>query len=278
MAKEKIIEIKNLYFSYDNEQLVINNLSLDIYRNEWVCILGHNGSGKSTLSKLIIGLLEPLQGSIIFDGIKLSEETVYDIRRVVSIVFQNPDNQFVGTTVIDDIAFGLENQQMPREEMLERIHETIKKVRMEEYLYHEPHLLSGGQKQRVAIAGALALNSKVLIFDESTSMLDPQGREDVVSIIRELSREGDKTILSITHDLNEALLADRLVLMKEGQVMATGTPEELMKDEALMKACGLDVPMTVKLSQRLKDLQLLNDLYVKQEDLVNALWELNSNV
>ncbi|HEY8436945.1 MAG TPA: energy-coupling factor transporter ATPase [Haloplasmataceae bacterium] len=278
MAKEKIIEIKNLYFSYDNEQLVINNLSLDIYRNEWVCILGHNGSGKSTLSKLIIGLLEPLQGSIIVDGIKLSEETVYDIRRVVSIVFQNPDNQFVGTTVIDDIAFGLENQQMPREEMLERIHETIKKVRMEEYLYHEPHLLSGGQKQRVAIAGALALNSKVLIFDESTSMLDPQGREDVVSIIRELSREGDKTILSITHDLNEALLADRLVLMKEGQVMATGTPEELMKDEALMKACGLDVPMTVKLSQRLKDLQLLNDLYVKQEDLVNALWELNSNV
>lgn len=278
MAKEKIIEIKNLYFSYDNEQLVINNLSLDIYRNEWVCILGHNGSGKSTLSKLIIGLLEPLQGSIIVDGIKLSEETVYDIRRVVSIVFQNPDNQFVGTTVIDDIAFGLENQQMPREEMLERIHETIKKVRMEEYLYHEPHLLSGGQKQRVAIAGALALNSKVLIFDESTSMLDPQGREDVVSIIRELSREGDKTILSITHDLNEALLADRLVLMKEGQVMATGTPEELMKDEALMKACGLDVPMTVKLSQRLKDLQLLNDLYVKQEDLVNALWELNSIV
>ena len=276
MAKEKIIEIKNLYFSYDNENLVINDLSLDIYENEWVCILGHNGSGKSTLSKLIIGLLEPLKGSIIVDNKELTEDTVYDIRRVVSIVFQNPDNQFVGTTVIDDIAFGLENQQIPRDEMLRRIDDVIKRVRMEKYLHQEPHLLSGGQKQRVAIAGALALNSKVIIFDESTSMLDPEGREDVVSIIRQLSGEGNKTIISITHDLNEALLADRLVLMREGQVVKTGKPDELMKDEALMKECRLDVPLTVKVSQALNQQHLLNDLYVKQEDLVNALWEFNS--
>lgn len=273
--KEKIIEVKDLYFSYDNKTLVINKLSLDIFQDEWVCILGHNGSGKSTLSKLIIGLLAPLKGTVQVNEKILSEETVYDIRRDVSIVFQNPDNQFVGTTVMDDIAFGMENQQIDRNEMKRRIDRFIKKVRMEDYLLQEPHMLSGGQKQRVAIAGALALDSKVLIFDESTSMLDPQGRDDIVTLIKELKNDGNKTIISITHDLSEAVLADRVVIMKEGKVMATGTPEDILKQEELMLECGLDVPMTVKLSQQLMNEKILDKLYVNQEELVNALWQYN---
>lgn len=277
MDRDKIIEIKDLYFSYDQKELAINKLSLDIYKNEWVCILGHNGSGKSTLSKLMIGLLVPLKGKIIVSGMELSEETVYDIRRQISIVFQNPDNQFVGSTVVDDIAFGMENQQIDREEMVRRIDYVIKKVRMEAYMNQEPHLLSGGQKQRVAIAGALAMESKILIFDESTSMLDPQGRDDIVNLIKELKQESDKTIISITHDLNEAMLADRIVVMKDGQVVTTGTPSEILVQEALLAECGLDVPMTVKLSKKLMEHDLIHELYVSQEDLVNALCQYNSN-
>ncbi|NLC95560.1 MAG: energy-coupling factor transporter ATPase [Bacilli bacterium] len=268
-----IIEITDLYFSYDNKNLAINNLNLIIYEKEWVAILGHNGSGKSTLAKLLIGLLEPLRGTIKVNDKILSQETVYDIRRETGIVFQNPDNQFVGSTVADDIAFGMENQQISREEMKKRIDKYIKKVRMEAYLQHEPHLLSGGQKQRVAIAGALAMDTKVLVFDEATSMLDPQGREDINTLIQELKNDGDKTIISITHDIKEAMLADRVVVMKEGTVVATGKPTEILKDETLMKDCGLDVPLTVKLSQELKKYNIINDIYVNQEDLVKSLWE-----
>lgn len=271
-----VIKIEDLYYSYDNKNLAINNLSLEIYEKEWVCILGHNGSGKSTLSKLIIGLLVPLKGSIDVNDKILSEETVYDIRKEVGIVFQNPDNQFVGTTVLDDIVFGMENQQIEREEMKRRVEIFINKVKMNDFLLSEPHMLSGGQKQRVAIAGALALNSQILIFDESTSMLDPQGRENITSLIKELKTDGDKTIISITHDINEAMLADRVILMKEGKVVSSGKPDEILQDEPLLKDCGLDVPFTVKLSQKLKAYNLLDKLYVKQEDLVNSLWVLNS--
>lgn len=278
MKQESIVKVENLYYSYDNKTLAINKLSLDIYEHEWVCILGHNGSGKSTLSKLIIGLLVPLKGSITVKDKVLSEETVYDIRKDVGIVFQNPDNQFVGTTVIDDMAFGMENQQISREEMKKRIATYTKKVNMEDFLLSEPHMLSGGQKQRVAIAGALALDSKILIFDESTSMLDPKGRDDIVSLIKELKTDGDKTIVSITHDLSEAILADRIIVMKNGSVVTQGLPEEILQDEALMKDCGLDVPMTVKLSKQLLKDKFVDDLYVKQEDLVNALWEYNSKM
>lgn len=273
---KSVIKVENLYYSYDNKTLAVNKLSLDIYEHEWVCILGHNGSGKSTLSKLIIGLLVPLKGNITVKDKILSEDTVYDIRRDVGIVFQNPDNQFVGTTVIDDIAFGMENQQIDREEMKRRIVSYTKKVKMEEYLQSEPHMLSGGQKQRVAIAGALALDSSILIFDESTSMLDPQGREDIVSLIKELKTDGDKTIISITHDLSEAMLADRVIVMKNGTVVTQGKPEAILQDEELMVDCGLDVPMTVKLSKMLLKQNLVNQIYVKQEDLVNSLWEYNS--
>jgi energy-coupling factor transport system ATP-binding protein len=275
IMNESIIEIKDLYYSYDNKTLAINKLSLNIYKNEWVCILGHNGSGKSTLSKLMIGLLAPLKGEIKVNGKILSEETVYDIRQDVSIVFQNPDNQFVGTTVVDDIAFGLENKQVIREEMIEKIDFVLHKVKMEKFKLQEPHLLSGGQKQRVAIAGALALDSKVVIFDESTSMLDPQGRDDIVSLIKELKSEGEKTIISITHDLNEAMLADRIIVMKNGKVVDSGRPEDILKKETLLIDCGLDTPMTVKLSQILLEENVIDQIYVKQEDLVNAICQLN---
>ncbi|QVK18076.1 energy-coupling factor transporter ATPase [Mycoplasmatota bacterium] len=270
-----IIKVNDLYFSYDNKNLAINKLSLEIYEREWVCILGHNGSGKSTLSKLIIGLLVPLKGTVEVNDKVLSEDTVYDIRRDIGIVFQNPDNQFVGSTVLDDIAFGMENQQISRKEMKNRIDKFIKKVKMQDFLSSEPHMLSGGQKQRVAIAGALALDSKVLFLDESTSMLDPQGRDDIVSLIKELKTDGEKTIVSITHDINEAMLADRIIVMKNGQVVASGLPEDILQDEALMKDCGLDIPMTVKLSNKLKDYDIFDKLYVKEEDLVNSLWEYN---
>ena len=271
----KVIEIKDLYYSYDNKTLAINKLSVDIFEKEWVCILGHNGSGKSTLAKLIIGLLAPLKGSVVVNNKELSIETVYDIRKEVGIVFQNPDNQFVGSTVIDDIAFGMENQQIPREEMNRRINHIIKKVKMEDYLDQEPHMLSGGQKQRVAIAGALALDSKILIFDESASMLDPQGRDDIVSLTRALKTDGDKTIISITHDLNEAILADRIVVMKQGKVAREGRPVEVLQDEALLEDCGLDVPTIVKIAKHLKDANIIDEIYVNQEELVNALCQYN---
>ncbi len=270
-----IIKIEDLYYSYDNKTLAVNKLSTEIYEKEWVCILGHNGSGKSTLSKLIIGLLAPLKGIVEVNGKVLNEENVYDIRKDVGIVFQNPDNQFVGTTVLDDVAFGMENQQIEREEMKIRINKFLHKVKMEQFLDSEPHMLSGGQKQRVAIAGALALDSKILIFDESTSMLDPQGREDIINLIKELKSDGDKTIISITHDLSEAILADRIIVMKNGRVVKTGLPIDILQEEELLVDCGLDVPMTVKLSQKLKDANIIDKLYVKQEDLVNSLWEYN---
>lgn len=271
-----VIKIEDLYYSYDNKTLAINKLSTEIYEKEWVCILGHNGSGKSTLSKLIIGLLAPLKGLVEVNGKVLNEENVYDIRKDVGIVFQNPDNQFVGTTVLDDIAFGMENQQIKREEMKKRIDKYTRKVKMEQFLDSEPHMLSGGQKQRVAIAGALALDSKILIFDESTSMLDPQGREDIVNLIKELKSDGDKTIISITHDLSEAILADRIIVMKNGRIVKAGLPVDILQEEELLKDCGLDVPMTVKLSQKLKDANIIDELYVKREDLVNSLWEYSS--
>ena len=268
-----IVKIRNLCFKYDKETVAIDDVSLDIYENEWICILGHNGSGKSTLSKLIIGLLAPLKGTVEVCGKVLSEETVYGIRKDVGIVFQNPDNQFVGSTVADDIAFGMENQQIPKEEMEKRIDKYINKVGMKEYLDKEPHSLSGGQKQKVAIAGALALDSRILIFDEATSMLDPQGKTDINLLIEKLKSDGEKTIISITHEISEALLADRVVVMKEGKIIAVGTPEEILTDEKLMSDSGLDVPNTVKLSQKLLAGNLIDKIYVNKEDLVNSLWE-----
>lgn len=244
------ISVEGLNFGYSQKQKVLNNISVDIEKGDWVAILGHNGSGKSTLAKALVGLIEPDQGRIIIEGIELNEETAYDVRQKIGIVFQNPDNQFVGVTVRDDIAFGLENLCVPREEMLKRIEFYADKVQMKDYLNKEPQELSGGQKQRVAIAGILAMQTDIIIFDESTSMLDPSAREELMAYIKKLHQEG-LTIIMITHDINEALLADKLLILKDGQVQAFDDSKVLMKNKDLFIDSYLELPVALDVAGEL---------------------------
>lgn len=262
------IEIKNVSFQYQSNTPVLQDINLTIKKGEWVTILGHNGSGKSTLSKLIIGLLKPKTGEIIVNGIPLNQDTVYDIRQKVGIVFQNPDNQFVGVTVRDDIAFGLENLQIPREDMIERIETYAKKVNVLEYLNKEPHALSGGQKQRVAIAGILAMHTDIIIFDEATSMLDPKGRNMVLETIKQLRNEG-KTIITITHTMKEALMSDRIVVLKDGKVLKEDAAQSILKDKITLEKSNLEMLLPLKV---LYDLEQINYQNKKIKDM---LWELS---
>lgn len=245
-----IIEIEGLSFSYVANQPVLQDVDLTIRKGEWVTILGHNGSGKSTLSKLIIGLLKAKTGTIKVDGMVLSEETVYDVRKKIGIVFQNPDNQFVGVTVEDDIAFGMENLCFEREDILRKIGVFADKVRMGDYLKKEPHNLSGGQKQRVAIAGILAMETDIIIFDEATSMLDPKGRDEILDYIREINRDG-VTVISITHDMKEAIHADRIVILKEGRILKEGTTRDILSDKATLNASNLELLLPLKLMHQM---------------------------
>ncbi len=261
-----MIELKNVNFAYTRRNKAVNDVSLHIRRGEYIAILGHNGSGKSTLVKLIVGLLKALSGEIIIDGIKLTEESIDLVRQRIGIVFQNPDNQFVGVTVKDDIAFGLENRQTPREKMLELIDEFSKKVRMEKFLDANPESLSGGEKQRVAIAGVLACDPDVIIFDEATAMLDPQGVREINEIIATLKHK--KTIIVITHNLEEALFADRIVVMNEGKIVAVGYPEQIFKDKDILLESSLDILESMKLIEEIEKSDL-NDKY-KIEDM---LWD-----
>ena len=265
-----IIEIKDLSFSYQDEVQALSNVNLSVKKGEWVSVLGHNGSGKSTLSKLIIGLLKADSGEIKVDGVILNEESVHDIRRKIGIVFQNPDNQFVGVTVEDDIAFGMENLNFDREDMLNKIEEYSKKVNMFEYLKKEPHNLSGGQKQRVAIAGILAMNTDIIIFDESTSMLDPKGRESIMEYIRDLNKEG-KTIITITHDMKEAVNSDRIVILKDGKVLAVGETNTILNDKETLNSSNLELLLPLKL------LYKLDEANIKNEKVKNILWQLSLN-
>jgi len=244
------IEIKDLSFSYTKKRQILKNIGINIEKGEWIAILGHNGSGKSTLAKTIVGLLEPGAGSITVDGIKLDQDTLQSVRRKIGIVFQNPDNQFVGVTVRDDIAFGMENLCVPKAEMLERIEYFATKVGMEKFLDKEPASLSGGQKQRVAIAGILAMQTEIMIFDEATSMLDPYARGDLMEHIKKLHNEG-LTIIMITHEIEEALLADRLVIMKDGAIFADGPKEELLKKPDLFQGLALELPFSLRLANQL---------------------------
>jgi len=263
-----VIDIKDLSFYYAEEEgYVLNDFSLTIKKGEWVTILGHNGSGKSTLSKLIIGLLKKQSGSIEVMG-KLLADNEYEIRDHIGIVFQNPDNQFVGSTVKDDIAFGLENKCLSREEMNERIDKYSKMVNMYDFLGKEPHNLSGGEKQRVAIAGVLAMDTDIIILDEATSMLDPKGKNEVIETIKQLS-DGEKTIITITHDLSEAVLSDRLIVLNKGDVVLDGTPLDVFKEEETILAAGLDTLPTMKILDELERLNLTN------EKLKEVLWELS---
>ena len=262
-----IIEISNLSFKYHKTN-VVDDLSLNIEAGEFICILGHNGSGKSTLAKLIVGLLKANQGTIYIDGVELTEETVDALRQKIGIVFQNPDNQFVGVTVKDDIAFGLENRQVEREKMLKLINDFSKLVSMDGFLEANPEDLSGGEKQRVAIAGVLASNPEVIIFDEATSMLDPKGVREVIQVIKDL--KGTKTIISITHNLTEALLASKVVVMNEGKIVLTGTPAEVFKERQILKDSKLDILESMKLLELIENSDIKN-----KEKIEEILWELS---
>ena len=239
----KSIIFNKVSYSYGQEGFAIKNLSLELEEGSYVALIGHNGSGKSTLAKLIIGLLPLQSGEIIVNGLKLEKANYQKIRSQVGIVFQNPDNQFIGSTVEDDIAFGLENRRVPHEDMRRIIDEYAFKVGMLEYLKKEPTNLSGGQKQRVAIAGILALKPKIIIFDEATSMLDPRGRNEISKIIKDLRKEmPEVTIISITHDVEEAYEADKVVLLSNGSLKAFDTPSAIFSNEKLVKECNLIKP------------------------------------
>lgn len=272
---QPVISIKNIHFNYQDQDTreALSDVSLDVYEGEWLAIIGHNGSGKSTLAKMMNGLLEASSGEIYIDGQLLTEDTVYEARRKVGMVFQNPDNQFVGTTVEDDIAFGLENIGMPRDEMIHKINTSLEMVRMTSFKEKEPARLSGGQKQRVAIAGMIALAPKVVILDEATSMLDPQGRFEVISTIQQLHKDKGITVISITHDLDEAAQADRVLLMEGGKVNRIGKPSEIFEMGTALVDKGLDVPFSEKLKAILKDkgMNVPNE-YLDEEGLVEWLW------
>ena len=245
------IEVRNLSFSYDQQVDVVKNVSFDVEKGTYTCIIGHNGSGKSTIAKLLIGLLARKEGLIKIDGEELTEETIDHVRSKIGIVFQNPDNQFIGATVRDDIAFGLENRQVDSSEMDEIIEFYASKVNMINYLDQEPIRLSGGQKQRVAIAGVLAMKPDILILDESTSMLDPKGKKEVNDLVQMIFKQEKMTIISITHDIEEALFCDHLMVMNDGEIQMDGKPEDILIQREQMIKMSLDVPFTVKLKEAL---------------------------
>jgi len=265
-----MIEIKNLKFAYE-EKKVFDGLDLTIQEGEFIAILGHNGSGKSTLSKLLVGLEVADEGEIWIDGICSSDDTIDELRKKVSIVFQNPDNQFVGATVADDIAFGLENRQVPREEMIVLVDKYMDYMGLIGLEDSAPHDLSGGQKQRTAIAGALAVGTDILILDEATSMLDPAGRADIMKLVQELASDEKRTIIMITHHLDEAVYADRLVVLNDGEIVRMGTPLEVFEHDEELEAVGLDVPFAVKASKELCRQSIINKICVTNEELVEVL-------
>ena len=273
---ESIIEIKDLSFRYqtDQEHYDVHNITFHVKRGEWLSIVGHNGSGKSTTVRLIDGLLEAESGEIWIDGDCLTSENVWEKRRKIGMVFQNPDNQFVGATVEDDVAFGLENQGIPLEEMKKRVSEALSLVGMAEFVKKEPARLSGGQKQRVAIAGVVALRPDILILDEATSMLDPEGRLELIKIVQKIRHDHQMTVISITHDLDEVAMSDRVLVMKKGKVESTSTPRELFSRSDLDQI-GLDQPFVNQLKESLRTSGLkLPEHYLTEEELEEALWEL----
>ncbi len=282
LVMPEILSLNNVTFSYTPEDQAsrnaVENVSFAVEEGEWIAIVGHNGSGKSTIAKLMNGLLFPQQGEVRILREPLSEDNLWESRSLMGMVFQNPDNQFVGATVQDDVAFALENNGVPFEDMVKRVHAALEQVKMSQFLDHEPHHLSGGQKQRVAIAGALALKPKLLILDEATSMLDPQGRAEVLQTVQTLRAETGLTVISITHDLEEAMLANRVLFMNDGKKFAEGTPAEIFALGDKLVEFGLDLPFALKLSKLLqKEGVPLMGQHMTEEELVNDLWTSNFN-
>lgn len=264
------IEFKNVSFKYYNSaNYVFEHLSFIVEDSSMLAILGHNGSGKSTIAKLIVGLLTPTSGSIFIDDIELNESSVDELRKKMGIIFQNPDNQFVGVTVKDDIAFGLENHLVERKEMIELIHKYATLVDMDEFLDFNPENLSGGQKQRVAIAGAMAMNTELLIFDESTSMLDPKGTKEINQMIYNLKNNFNKTIITITHNLEEAIYASHVIVLNDGKIVLSGTPSDVLKEKDILEASGLKLLDGIDVVLNLENKNLKN-----KKEIIDTLWEL----
>lgn len=275
---QPIIEFKHVSFRYGEESpWIVNDCSFAIYPGESVAIIGHNGSGKSTIAKLMNGLLFPQEGEIWVQGRKLSEETLWDIRKDVGMVFQNPDNQFVGATVQDDVAFGMENRGVERSIMEERISDSLNQVQMTDYLWTEPHRLSGGQKQRVAIAGVIAVLPKVMILDEATVMLDPIGRKQIMETIMQLQEQDDLALLTITHDLAEVTVTDRVIVLNQGTIWMTGKPREVLQDGQLLQQIGLDIPFVIALTEALEEEGVpIKTHPLTLNEMLEELWTLHS--
>ena len=273
---KSIIDVKNLSFRYKESQEYydVKGITFHVKRGEWLSIVGHNGSGKSTTVRLIDGLLEAESGEIVIDGQRLTEENVWNIRRQIGMVFQNPDNQFVGATVEDDVAFGLENQGLSRQEMKKRVEEALDLVGMLDFKKREPARLSGGQKQRVAIAGVVALRPAILILDEATSMLDPEGRRELIETVKGIRKDYDMTVISITHDLEEVAMSDRVLVMKKGEIESTSSPRDLFSRNDLDQI-GLDDPFANQLKNSLSQNGYdLPENYLTESELEDKLWEL----
>jgi len=270
------VEVSHLSFSYDGQNDVIKDVSFEIPKGSYTTIVGHNGSGKSTIAKLLIGLLKAKSGEIKILGNTLNEENVYSLRNHVGIVFQNPDNQFIGSTVADDIAFGLENHCVPQEQMQAIIEDVAARVNMSDFLDSEPTKLSGGQKQRVAIAGILAIAPDIIIFDESTSMLDPQGKASINEQIQKLHDERNITILSITHDMEEVAQSEYVIVLKDGKVEMQGTPKQIFEHQGKLKEMKLELPFALSFSEKLKNEGIFKDSYCTLDEVVNELCQLRS--
>nr|WP_226907325.1 energy-coupling factor ABC transporter ATP-binding protein [Listeria welshimeri] len=276
---ESFVRLEHVFYKYeDAEKYAVKDVTISAEKGEWVALVGHNGSGKSTIAKLLNGLLFPEEGLIKIGHFVLSEKNIWEIRRQVGMVFQNPDNQFVGATVQDDVAFGLENHGVPHDTMVKRVESALNEVGMQSYALHEPARLSGGQKQRVAIAGVLALQPDVIILDEATSMLDPRGRAEVMETIRIMREQEDITVISITHDLDEVLFADRVIVMNNGEIHSEGTPQEIFQQADAMREIGLGVPFIIELQEKLVAGGFETESTVLSEGaLLDQLWKLNSN-
>lgn len=267
-----LLKVNDLKFKYgQSEKNTIDGVSFVVERGKWISIIGHNGSGKSTLAKLLLGLLEKENGNIFYydkdnNELELNNYNIKKIREIAGIVFQNPDNQFIGVTVKHDIAFGLENRQVSRQDMVKKINEVSQLVDMSEYLDREPETLSGGQKQRVAIAGLIACDLDLFIFDEATSMLDPKGTNEVIEVIKKLNKDFNKTIITITHDLELACLSDQTIILKDGKIIFNDITKKLFNDEEILKSSNLKLPKTVELINKLDK--------EKNKKEIEKLWEL----
>ena len=271
-TNSNVLEIKNLTFGYEKDKDILKNVSFSVKKGEYVSLIGKNGSGKSTLAKLIMRILTPKEGEIYLNNTLLTDENCTKLKEDIGIVFQNPDNQFIGCSVEDDIAFGMENRNIPKKEMEEKVREFAKKVGMEKFLEKTPDELSGGQKQRVALAGILALSLKVIILDEATSMLDPEGKEEIKKLIFDMKKEDPElTIISITHDIEEAYISDRVIILNNGNIIKNDTPSVVFSSKDEIESLGFELPFVLKVKESLKNKIKIDDSINNIEDLAKIL-------